>query len=314
MSGLIGLDWGTTRLRAYRIDDAGRVLAVRTQPWGIRNLPDGGFGAALAGITAGWPMLPRVACGMVGSRHGWLEVPYIDLPASVDGLGAAAGRLRGPDGLDIHIVPGLRNARGPDLMRGEETQILGAIALQPMLATRSHWILPGTHSKWATVDGGAVTDFRTHMTGELFSLLWNHSILGTGASDAPATPHAFERGVTAARDSGAQGMLGRLFSARSLMLDGELAPGAVAEYLSGLLIGEEFRSALAGHRFRADERFQLIGDAALCDRYRRTATHFGITLQEPIIDAAAYGLWQVAGQIGLIHRHGRLAPGEFASC
>lgn len=314
MSGLIGLDWGTTRLRAYRYDAAGRVIDTRSQPWGIRSLPDGGFDAALAGITAGWPALPRIACGMVGSRNGWCEVPYLNLPASLDRLGAAAGRVRGADGLDVHIVPGLRNARGPDLMRGEETQILGATALQPALAVRSHWILPGTHSKWASVDGGAVTDFRTYMTGELFSLLWQQSILGTGASDAAAMPHAFERGVAAVRDSGAQGMPSRLFSARALMLDGELAPGAVADYLSGLLIGEEFRAALAGGQVAAGEPFRLIGEAALCERYRLAAAQFGITLHEPVSGATAHGLWQVAGQLGLIPHNGRAAPAESTSC
>jgi len=299
MSGLIALDWGTSSLRAYRLDDAGKVVDTRSRPWGVRSLPQGGFDAALADITAGWPSLPRIACGMAGSRNGWLEVPYVDLPADIGKLGASLRKVRAADGLDVHIVPGLRNPTGPDVMRGEETQILGAVALEPLLAHRSHWILPGTHSKWATVDGGAVVDFRTQMTGELFSLLWNHSILGTGVDDA-ASSQAFDRGVEAAYDSGAQGALSRLFSARALMLEGELLTGEVHEYLSGLLIGEEFRSALADHRFHTDEPFQLIGEPALCDRYRRTASRFGVALREPVADAAAHGLWQLAGRIGLV--------------
>ncbi|WP_267224417.1 2-dehydro-3-deoxygalactonokinase [Dyella silvae] len=314
MSGLIALDWGTSQLRAYRLDNAGLIHDARTRPWGVRHLPDGGFDAALADITTGWPALPRLACGMVGSRQGWLEVPYVDLPADLDRLGAGMRQLRAADGLDVHIVPGLRNPHGPDVMRGEETQIIGAMALQPSLAAASNWILPGTHSKWASVRNGAVTDFCTLMTGELFSLLWNHSILGTGQRDALATPDAFERGILAARDSDAEGALSRLFSARSLMLEGSLAPGAVSEYLSGLLIGEEFRIALAARRFPPNEPFQLIGDAALCDRYRLAASHFGVTLRAPVVDAAAHGLWHIAHHIGLVSSNGPSLPKDSKSC
>jgi 2-dehydro-3-deoxygalactonokinase len=314
MSGLIALDWGTSQLRAYWLDGNGQIHDARTRPWGARHLPEGGFDAALADIIAGWPTLPRLACGMVGSRQGWLEVPYVDLPADLDRIGAAVRHLRAADGLDVHIVPGLHNPHGPDVMRGEETQIVGAMVLQPSLAAASNWILPGTHSKWVSVRHGSVSDFCTLMTGELFSLLWNHSILGTGQRDALATPDAFERGVIAARDSGAEGALSRLFSARSLMLEGSLAPGAVPEYLSGLLIGEEFRVALAARRFPPDEPFQLIGDAALCDRYRLAASLYGITLRAPVVDAAAYGLWQIACHIGLVSHSGPSLPKDSLPC
>jgi 2-dehydro-3-deoxygalactonokinase len=199
-------------------------------------------------------------------------------------------------------------------MRGEETQIVGAMMLQPSLVSASNWILPGTHSKWVSVKNGAVTDFCTLMTGELFSLLWNHSILGTGQSDSLATPDAFERGVVTARDSGAEGALSRLFSTRSLMLEGSLAPGAVSEYLSGLLIGEEFRVALAAHRFPPDQPFQLIGDEALCDRYRIAASHFGISLRAPVVDAAAHGLWHIARQMGLVPHNGSSLPKDSTPC
>src|SRR5690242_424805 len=100
MHGLIGLDWGTTSLRAFRLDGAGRIAETRARPWGIRHLPDGGCDAALADITAGWPALPRLACGMVGSRGGWHEVPYLDLPADVVRLGDTLVSLRAADGLD----------------------------------------------------------------------------------------------------------------------------------------------------------------------------------------------------------------------
>lgn len=299
MSGLIALDWGTSSLRAFRFDGAGGIAQTRARAWGIRQLPEGGYDAALADITAGWPALPRLACGMVGSRGGWREMPYLDLPADVAQLGGALGRVRAADGADVHLVPGLRDPRGPDVMRGEETQLLGALALQPALGQASTFILPGTHSKWAAVRAGAVTGFRTLMTGELFAVLRKHSILG-GEAPAGEDAAAFARGVATARDSGAAGALSRLFSARALMLDGALAPAAVPDYLSGLLIGEEFRAALADGLARRDTPLQLIGEPALCERYRRAAALFDIELPPTIADAAARGLWQLATQAGLL--------------
>lgn len=310
MNGLIGLDWGTSSLRAYRLDGAGHIGETRHRPWGIRQLPDGGFDAALSAITDGWPALPRLACGMVGSRGGWHEVPYLDLPAGATEISHVLGHLTATDGVDVHIAPGLRDPRGPDVMRGEETQLVGALILRPALAEASSLILPGTHSKWATVRGGAVAGFRTLMTGELFALLQQHSIIGAGTTATTTNPEAFARGVVAARDSGAAGALSRLFSARTLMLDGSLAPDAVADYLSGLLVGEEFRAAIADGLARRDTPLQLIGDATLCERYRRAATHFGIELDPPLEDAAAHGLWQLAVHAGLVH----LTSKDIPSC
>lgn len=300
MHGLIGLDWGTSSLRAWRYDGAGRIAETRARPWGIRQLPDGGYDAALADITAGWPALPRLACGMVGSRGGWREAPYLDLPADAAHLGDALAGVRAADGMDVHLVPGLRDPCGPDVMRGEETQLAGALALRPELAAASSFILPGTHSKWAVVRDGAVTGFRTLMTGELFAVLRQHSILGATGVEAFDDAIAFERGVATARDSGAAGALNRLFSARALMLDGALAPASVPDYLSGLLIGEEFRAALADGLARRDMPLQLIGDDALCERYRRAAALFDIVLPPPLQDAAARGLWRIAVQAGIV--------------
>jgi 2-dehydro-3-deoxygalactonokinase len=305
MSGLIALDWGTSSLRAFLFDGTGQLVETRARPWGIRHLPEGGYDAALAEIATGWPALPRLACGMVGSRNGWREVPYIDLPAGASQLGKALGSVRAADGLDVHLVPGLRDPRGPDVMRGEETQLIGALVLRPELAATSTFILPGTHSKWAVVRDGVVTGFRTLMTGELFAVLRQHSILGATGVDAVDDADAFARGVVAARDSGTAGALSRLFSTRALMLDGALAPASVPDYLSGLLIGEEFRATLADGLARRDAPLQLIGEAALCERYRRAAALFDIELPPPIADAAAHGLWQLAMQAGLAQIHSR---------
>lgn len=300
MSGLIGIDWGTSSLRAYWLDEHGRVLDTRARPWGVRQLPAGGFDAALADVVQDWPDLPRLACGMVGSRNGWHEVPYLPLPTGAAELGTALTEWHSADGKALYIVCGLRNPLGPDVMRGEETQLFGALAQMPDLAACSTWLLPGTHSKWASVRHGKVIDFATVMTGELFALLRQHSILATDVGSAVPDMEAFARGVIAARDSGAASAWNRLFSARALMLDGALAPESVSDYLSGLLLGEEFRSALAEQRFALEQPVQLIGEEALCARYRQAAGYFDITLAEPLTDAAACGLWQIAMSRGLI--------------
>lgn len=299
MPGLIGLDWGTSNLRADWFDAEGRIRDARSRPWGIRRLPEGGFDAALLAITEGWPALPRLACGMVGSRDGWSETHYLDLPTDAGRIGRAVGHLVAADGREVQLVPGLRDPHRPDVMRGEETQVVGALALRPALVDESMLIMPGTHSKWVSVRNGAVVGFRTLMTGELYDLLVRHSILGTGNARTTIPGESFTRGVVAARDSGVAGALSRLFSARTLMLDGRLAPGAVADYLSGLLVGEEFRSAIADGLVRRHIPMQLIGDAALCERYRLAAACFDIEPEPPLEGATARGLWQLATLVGI---------------
>lgn len=313
--GLIGLDWGTTSLRAYHLDATGALCEVRHRAWGLRYLPEGGFDAALAGITADWPALPLLACGMVGSRQGWCEAAYVEVPADTAQLAGALASVRTADDRCMRIVPGMHNRRGPDVMRGEETQLNGALALHPELASRSTWILPGTHSKWVRVHEHAVTDFASVMTGELFTVLREHSILGDPDDGGPANdPDAFAHGVARARDSGASGAMGQLFSVRSLMLDGDLARASVGEYLSGLLIGEEFRSMLASERFDRSQPLQLIGAEALCQRYLQAARQFGLGVSEPITDAAAHGLWHIARHAGLLDAPASHSHSEASSC
>ncbi len=129
MDGLIGLDWGTSTLRAYRIDATGHLEEARSRPWGIRRLPDGGFDAALIGITEDWPdTLPRLASGMAGSRGGWHEVPYVDLPVGTDSIARHLGRVRTARGSNLLLVPGLRDPCAPDVMWGEGTQLIGALS------------------------------------------------------------------------------------------------------------------------------------------------------------------------------------------
>jgi 2-dehydro-3-deoxygalactonokinase len=305
---LLALDWGTTSLRASLLGEGGVVLEQRQQPWGIQQLPEGGYVAALRGIAGDWLQalagLPIIASGMVGSAQGWREVPYLPCPADAAALAAGLLGFEAWPGKLLHIVPGVRVATGtPDVMRGEETQVLGVLALQPALAQgRATLLLPGTHSKWVQLDAGRITALRTYMTGELYGLLAQHSILGRPAREAGgATPSgdAFERGIAAVRATGSPGLASLLFSTRTLVLAGQLSAAHSLDYLSGLLLGDELRSALA-----APARLQpllLVGEASLCARYQRALALFDVASQVAADGAAAAGLWHIARQAGLLH-------------
>lgn len=295
-AGLIALDWGSTHLRAYLFDQGGAVLDTRALPHGIRQLPPGGFPEAFALAVRDWPAWPVLACGMVGSRNGWLEAPYLDTPTSVDRLARQLTRLAAPNGRSVHLIPGLRDPQRPDVMRGEETQIAGVLAQRP---DATHLVLPGTHSKWVRLRDGEVQGFATVMTGELYGLLRQHSMLGAQLPEARDDDAAFLRGVAAARDSGAAGVLSRLFSARALMLDGALAPPSVPDYLSGLLIGEELRMALAAGWAGTHDIIHMIGEGPLCERYLRAAAEVGLHLERAPDATTAHGLWRIAVAAGL---------------
>ncbi|MBT2119603.1 2-dehydro-3-deoxygalactonokinase [Dyella sp. LX-66] len=290
-ASLIGLDWGSTHLRAYLFGADGKVLQTRALAHGIRQLPAGGFPEAFVLAVREWPVLPVLACGMVGSRNGWQEVPYLDTPTGVERLAQHLTPLATPGGHRLYLVPGLHDPQRPDVMRGEETQIVGVLATAP---ATTRLLLPGTHSKWVRLRDGVVTDFATVMTGELYGLLRQHSILGAALPEARDDEEAFRRGVAAARDSGPAGALSRLFSARALMLDGVLDPAAVPDYLSGLLIGEEMRMALAAGWADANGSIPMVGEGPLCDRYRRAADLYGLHLSRAPDGTTADGLWQIA--------------------
>jgi 2-dehydro-3-deoxygalactonokinase len=300
---LIGLDWGTTSLRAYLYDVDGKVVATREHAWGMRHLPEGGFPAALRAITTGWPPCTILAAGMVGSRQGWHEVPYVEVPADITAIAKGVVRNSACARHDMWIAPGLLQGSPANVMRGEETQIIGALSQQPEHRANVRFVLPGTHSKWATVSDGRIAAFDTIMTGEIYALLMKHSILGAGMSveeQQPVPNEAFLRGLHSAKESAAAGVFSRLFSSRALMLNNQLAADDVPEFLSGLLIGEEFRVALVRDGGDNNVPLCLIGDLSLCNRYAVAATNFGYASPTIIGDAAAQGLWQLAVTAGLL--------------
>jgi 2-dehydro-3-deoxygalactonokinase len=300
-TALLGIDWGTTWARAYRIGPAGEVLAARTAALGVLNVRDGRFAEATAALLGDWrdDGAPRIASGMVGSRQGWREAPYIECPAP---LVALAGGIVAAPGDALAIVPGVRtrDLHGvPDVIRGEETQLAGAVedSEERVLA-----VLPGTHSKWVRVERGRLVDFSTFMTGELFGVLLAHSILGRLAQPAGPVPGpGFARGV--ARGLGAGTLDHDLFGARTLALTGELAPNEVADWLSGLLIGREVRNARAwAQRAGLDgARVRLIGADALVLRYTLAFEQADIAVERGPADAAALGLWRIARAAGIVH-------------
>ncbi|MBR8059843.1 2-dehydro-3-deoxygalactonokinase [Burkholderia dolosa] len=314
---LIGLDWGTTSLRAYLFDAAGRVVAQRSSAAGIMNLPcpadEGGFDTAFDAVCGEWLAqradLPVVASGMVGSAQGWMLAPYAEVPAGADSLVRRLVQVRTQRGTTISIVPGLiEDGELPNVMRGEETQIVGASLQNAALASGGSRMLvglPGTHAKWAIVVDGTIQRFYTFMTGEVFAALRGHTILGR-TMVAPSSPQtdAFLRGVDVARRTDSAGVLSTIFTMRTLGLTARLPADQQSDYLSGLLIGHELAGLermLAAQQMTLRERPPiLVGDASLCARYRLALSLFGcadVTLTER---ATELGLWSIAVKAGLV--------------
>jgi 2-dehydro-3-deoxygalactonokinase len=294
MAGLIGLDWGTSSLRAARLDAEGRVIEERSLPRGILTVAPGEFPAVFAQATAQWPAEPGtlfLLSGMVGSRQGWIEAPYCACPSGFAGI---AGSLTWVEPGRIAIVPGLScEDRGvPDVLRGEETQVFGAMSLLGI--DDGLFVLPGTHSKWVRVAGGHVHSFSTFMTGELYALLRQHSILARTMpeSDGELDPFAFERGVHHSMQSG--NLLHAAFSARTLALFDRLPAASLPSYLSGLVIGEELRSQ---HLHRLSDPVAIVGAPPLVQRYELALRLLDIPARVVGTEATWRGLWAIASTL-----------------
>jgi 2-dehydro-3-deoxygalactonokinase len=301
-AALVAIDWGTTSARAYRVAVTGEVLEARAAPLGILRVANGRFDDALRELLADWhgERAPRVACGMIGSRQGWVEAPYIACPAPLTALADGLARTQGGE---LAVVPGVstRDAYGiPDVMRGEETQIVGGVDPRE---ERVLVVLPGTHSKWARVESGRIVDFMSFMTGEIFHVMRTHSILARLAVDAGSESFGpgFARGV--ARGLGPGNLTHDVFGARTLALMGELAGEEVPDWLSGLMIGREVRNARTwAHRHGYDGgRVRLIGADALCDRYAAALQQAEVIVERAGSDAAAQGVFRIAVQAGIVN-------------
>jgi len=305
-TALIGIDWGTSSLRAYRIDRVGEVIEERSSDNGILAVDDGAFEQALIDIAGDWmseAACPVVLSGMITSRQGWVELPYISCPAGQGEFSSAIHPHRLSSGQQVHFITGLKVTGSdgvPDVMRGEETQLIGALGIDdaPRL-----FVLPGTHSKWAATEAGKVVKFATFMTGELFSILSHHSILGRLMVGDEHDDAAYTQGVTYGRktDASAGGLLKRLFGSRALGLFGHVPGTGAASHLSGLLIGCEIREALdclgAG---TVTGPVTILGEPDLVDLYVTALDQFDVPTARGPRTAAALGHFTVARAAGLL--------------
>ncbi len=302
----IAVDWGTSSFRAALLAPNGDVLDELSTPRGILGfklhefvpyLVDTCTRFTAAGAGQGMYLLS----GMIGSKNGLLEVPYCPCPATATDIASALGWVDTDDvDLNIAIVPGVRHGFD-DVMRGEETQVLGAAAV--LGVQDATMVLPGTHSKWVRLEGGAITQFNTFMTGEFYALLAQHSILAKSLPDVGDKPaaldkSAFLQGIDRAQASSqsstsGQSLLGNAFSTRVKSLFNELQPAQAASYLSGLVIGDE----LAAMRLPASSEVIVIGSPALCERYNLAFAHLGVQTRAIGNPAAWAGLHSIYGQI-----------------
>lgn len=291
MNTMVAMDWGTTSLRAALLDAQGHVLDVRASAQGILNVAPGEFATIFEATCIDWAGASIGFClisGMCGSRQGWLQAPYCPCPASSADLAAALAWVQPRR---IAIVPGLCCTHGgvPDVMRGEEVQVLGALELLGL--QDATLVLPGTHSKWVSAQGAHIQGFNTFMTGEVYALLRHQSILARmlAAGEPELDAAAFDRGVAHAMAS--TSLLATAFSARTLALFDQMDGAALVSYLSGLVIGEELRAQPPG---AVADGVVVIGSPALTERYARAFAVCGKRVQCVGGEATWRGLWTLA--------------------
>jgi 2-dehydro-3-deoxygalactonokinase len=267
--GFIAVDWGTTNRRAYLLDGSGANTREFEDGKGIMSVPSGGFPDAVAEIRDRLGDRPLLLAGMIGSNRGWVEAPYVPCPA---GLGDLVGGLVWAGEREA-IVPGVSfiGEGRADVMRGEEVQLLGAASagLIPQNCLVCH---PGTHNKWATVSAGRITTFRTVMTGELFNLLREHSILADLLqADVEPDHQAFRAGVRRALDY--HDAQAELFTVRARVLLGQAPRDEAGSYASGLLIGSDIRIGLSGN---AASDVIVMGRPELTELYAAALSEAGL--------------------------------------
>ncbi len=290
----IAVDWGTTHLRAWAMGPGGTVLDEAMSDDGMGGLQPSQFEAALLALVGPWLGSQRVdvvACGMVGSRQGWVEARYAAVPCAPVGEALTPVPTRDPR-LTVRIIPGLKQDRPADVMRGEETQIAGALSLHP--GFDGVIVLPGTHSKWAQVSAGEVVSFRSFLTGEMFGLLSEHSVLrhsmGGDGWDAAAFAEAVQETL-----SRPEALAARLFAIRAEGLLNGLPPAAARARLSGLLIGAELAAAKP---YWLGMPVALLGADGLADAYAAALAAQGVTAMR--IEAGT------ATRAGLAAAHARM--------
>lgn len=289
---LIGLDWGSTNLRAFAFDASGKVVARRHADAGALTLGSApAFDAALAALVGDWAKrnaeAQLIACGMVGAKSGWREARYVDTGADAAALAAGIVHVETSLGRTLAIIPGMKSDE-PDVMRGEETQLIGASVGDGIV------VLPGTHSKWVQMIDGRVNSFATFFTGEMNALIRDHSSVGkTLVSKPDLQDHAsFDMGIAYAR-AGAASWLHDLFVLRAAVVTGQKTATEVSTALAGWLLGCEFTAALA--MYPHTRGIVTIASETLVPWYRSAARAFGIGCDALDAETASTnGLWQIA--------------------
>lgn len=293
----IGVDWGTSNLRAYLVDKAGSTIIELESDKGMHTLKPDEFEGALIDLISPWLRdgikMPVFACGMVGARQGWMEAKYRPVPCSLL-QGSEATRVETSDPrIEVFILPGLSQSSPADVMRGEETQVAGFIASEPDFS--GIVCLPGTHTKWVELENGEIRTFHTFMTGELFSLLSQQSILRHSVSGEGEDPPAF---LQAALKAAAypQQVAVELFGLRAQSLLEDPEPQVARARLSGMIIGHEIGVARA---FWSGKQIALIGASKLTSLYAMVLENMGAEIR--VIDTRAAtlsGLAIAARQVG----------------
>lgn len=288
---LIAVDWGTSRFRAYLVAGNGVVLDRIESEEGIASLSVGQHRDVFLRHCHAWmaehPVAKIILVGMIGSRNGWVEVPYVDTPAAGTEIASHCATVVLDGDRMAYVVPGVRTSApyGSDVMRGEEVLGLGAVEEGVVC-------LPGTHSKWVVIRNKSIVDLRTFVTGELFGLIRDRSFIASLGRQGESAS-AFERGLAAAR--AAEGVLATLFTARAGVLDQSLPPEGVADYVSGLLIGTEVVQACAVFN---PESVTIIGAPDLAQRYNSAMRQLGIdVVVVPGEHAFVQGVLRIATEI-----------------
>ncbi|MDP5360063.1 MAG: 2-dehydro-3-deoxygalactonokinase [Paracoccaceae bacterium] len=258
----IAVDWGTSNMRAWAMSASGDVLAEASSDQGMGKLAREGFEPALLAVAGAWISKPTtvIACGMVGSRQGWVEAPYAAVPCPTLPEGLVRAPTQDPN-LQVHVIPGIKQVDPPDVMRGEETQISGFLARNP------RWdgviCLPGTHTKWVHISADEVVSFQTFMTGELFDTIAKHTVLRHSVASAGWDDAAFLTGLEQAI-ARPERLAARLFSLRANGLLHDMAGTTARAQLSGLLIGAELAAAKP---YWLGQQIAVIGDSGLAKLY-----------------------------------------------
>lgn len=294
MSNLIAIDWGTSAFRAYLLDGRGNIVQKVFSPRGILTVENGTFAQVLDTQLKEFPRLSRntpiIAAGMITSKNGWCETPYLTCPVDSKDLGENLIPFETEEYGTIWFVPGVNQlVPEPDIMRGEESQLAGIRSEEDVVA-----VMPGTHSKWVKVSDQAIRRFKTYMTGEFYSLVIKHSILKP-ASEALWSEEAFRKGVLygfSMADKG-NGLLSGIFQVRVEVILGRQPEKNTSSYVSGLLVGYEIADAVRSG-FHTAEKKLIIGDGYLSTLYQLALSECGIGSEIAVEDLSAHGLYRIA--------------------